>query len=323
MSPNTTLLTWTTATFCLISSIALAQVPASRDTVVLQGRRDTVVYIQRDTVVMVQRDTVLLEDQRPVGTRADEYERDAAAEREARLELREQRYREYEEWLAAQPIRRPDGMSQAIKFYPSKLMRVDFPSFLVGIERTYDGKYGAEATLGLLVSPSQLWSDGFGGFEAGSARFGLRGFTAGLEGRLYLAERYRAFPFYLGLEFSYSLAPLDMELWTDVDNGTFEQRRDVPVNAQDISVAVTSGWQLRTASGLVVDMAPGLRFGIKGIYSANDAVQQAIDDRSWNLFNGRTPYADLVLRVGLGKGRWVTAPREGSKRKGKRTRGRR
>ena len=299
--------------FAVATTIATAgysQVPAS-DNPVNKPVRDTVVIYRRDTIVVIQRDT-----SRPTPSRSDQ-EQSPASTRDARLrtsmeleerrrELREQRRREYEEWYDSQPDRRAmDADVWGYKFYPSALMSIDFPSALFAVERTYKGSFGLQGALGILTEPTLGWSLD-GSPEYGTARFGLRGLDFQIESRIYMSNPKSGIPFYLGANFQHAIAPLNMDFWVNDANGIFEQYVAAPVNASQTGVGFLTGWEFRTPSGAIVDMATGLRVGVRRLRSENETIQDALIARHWNLENdGRTPYINLVMRVGFGYGSWL------------------
>jgi len=285
--------------------------------------RDTVVIIQRDTVVMMRKDTVYFQQipadrtQAPANSRQESRDERVDRLRSEREDLRQLRRQEYEEWLAAQPVRRGPGISYAIKYYPTQLLKIDFPSVGFGVERTIDGRFSLEGMLGFLVRPTPFndWSEQ----RPGRARFGLRGIRVGLSGRYYTSDTYKNFPFYIGGEYSYAIAPVEIDLWVPGADGSFERNIQAPVNGQSNSISAFCGWELRTESKLVIDFSTGLTLGIKGLQSRSEFVQRAIDDRFWNLGNAnRTVFGDVMLRMGIGFGDWQPRSEPSTKETGKR-----
>lgn len=297
--------------------------------------RDTVVVVQRDTLVVVKKDTVFFQVVDPADRRQGrDYPRDGRPRRDRdggvpasrddrprryddddgetvaqrRERLRDARRREYEEWVASQPVRRPAGETWAFKVYPTTLLQLDFPALTLAAERTYDGRFAWEGQFGLAIRPHRTQNFG-GGFEPGRARYGLRGITTALGGRYYFGPEYNRFPFYIGGEFNYAISPIELGVWVRSADGAFEQNVDVPVNAQRIGAGLFCGWELRSEEGFLLDLSTGLSFGIKGLYSSNEDVRDALSERYWNLPNGSSdyPYIAYILRVGVGYGGW--APR--------------
>ena len=324
--------------FCgAVAASAAAQVEGERP------RRDTVVLVQRDTVVVVRKDTVFFQqvdperserperssgrggsgrggNGRPERYRQDDAQRSAEAQerieqiRAERIARREERRAAYEAWEAAQEPVRVAGVSRAYKMYPTQMLLLDFPTVGFAAEQTWDGTYSVEAQLGIVLPPFQ--ANDFGGFEPGEARFGLRGFRAGLGGRIYFGQSYKRFPFYVGAEISYALTPVTIDLWVPSGDGSFERRIDAPVNGHSTNVGAFTGWELRSKEGLVVDLATGLLIGVKGISSDNEFVSDAIADTYWNLFNSnRTTYGGVILRIGVGVGKWTPRPSKERARK--------
>ncbi len=310
---------------CALAPSMLSGQTVPEDATSRPSPRDTVVLYRRDTVVVVRKDTVLYELVDPARRTRPQQERPAESALERRLALREERRREYQEWEESQPVRRPEGKTWAYKFYPSTMLRPDFPGLTVGVERTFNGTFGFETKLGLLTRPiTGLAFNTFNEQDYGDARFGLRGVKLSVEGRLYMGKDYNAFPFYLGWEVGYALAPLEYGIWVSNNEGTYEQRVDAPVNAQDFNIGMVTGWQLRTPTGLAIDMSTGIRIGVKGLYSSNATIQESIGNRHWNLNDsGSLPYIGLINRIGIGYGKWQPTLNDNVKSKRKKKRRRR
>ena len=274
------------------------------------AKKDTVVIVQRDTVVVMRKDTVYYQQVEPPADQSrndpnqrNERDRYIEDQRRSRLELREQRLREYEEWVAAQPERRTPGITQAFKFFPTQLLIVDFPAIGFGYERTWNGRYALEGQFGFVTRPFRVTE--WGGFTPGEARFGVRGIRAAVGARMYFGEAYKQFPFYLGSEFAYAITPIEFDTWVPSEDGTFEQFVAAPVNGHSTSLAAICGWELRTDEGLTIDFSTGLLVGVKGLRSSNAAVRRSIEERHWNLRrDARTIFGGLVARIGIGFGHW-------------------
>jgi len=288
---------------------------AVNDTLPTQiGRRDTVVIIQRDTVVVIQKETVrIIHENSEEGDKRELSRGRGGTGRgrgssnqeaiEARRKMREERIREYEEWYAAQPIVR-SGNAWGYKFYPTALGQVDFPSIKFGVERTFNGRLGLQGNLGFLITPSELWTFGWER-NIGTPRFGIRGLDLGFNSRYYISDTKKAFPFYMEFEASFSIAPLEMGIWTTSSDGTFQEFVQAPVNGQQFYLGFIAGWELRTKEKILLDLATGFRIGTKGIKSSNPIVQAEISQDHWNINdNGVAPLFSIVTRVGIGYGRW-------------------
>ena len=310
------------ALFCIfLQESAFAQTgPPETST---PGTKDTVFVVRRDTVVIIQRDSVTIlregsDDEEQISEaeyrrrqRSGEYEEDDRRSSDVvqrRIELREQRRKEYEEWYEAQPTVRV-GNTIGYKIYPTALGQIDFPSIKFAAEKTFNAKLGLQASFGILTTPLEIWSN----FrrDIGTPRYGIRGFSIGSSGRIYVSNVKNRFPFYMEIEADYSLAPLEMEFFISNANGTFEQFVEAPVNGQQFYLGFLTGWELRTPEGLLVDLATGLRVGVKSIRSSNQQIQESINRRFFNIGNfngngnGRTPYVSIVTRIGLGYGHWI------------------
>jgi hypothetical protein len=336
------------ALFCIfLQESAFAQTGPPEITT--PGTKDTVFVVRRDTVVIVQRDSVTIlkegSDQEEQISEAEYrrrqrtggYDQDRRPQNDVvrrRIDLREQRRREYEEWYDAQPTVRA-GNTIAYKLYPTALGQIDFPSIDFAVEKTFDGKFGLQGSFGFLTTPLSFWTN----FrrDIGTPRYGLRGFSVGASGRYYVSHVKNRFPFYMELEADYSLAPLEMQFFIPNRNGTFEQFIEAPVNGQQFYLGFLTGWELRTPEGFLVDLATGLRVGTKSITSSNPQIQESINRRFWNIGNfngggnGRTPFVSIVTRIGIGYGHWIepeakektTPSKKKSKAKGKRSKNRR
>lgn len=291
--------------------------------------RDTIVIVKRDTVVILQKEKIRV-IQEP-SNQSDSEDRQLSRGRggstnediiEQRRRMREERAREYEEWWAAQPLVR-HGNTWGYKYYLTALGQVDFPSLKVGIERTFNGQIGIQGNLGILIPPADLWSVGFNR-DIGKARYGIRGLDFGLNARYYLSDQKKRFPFYLEVESSFSISPIEIGLWTTSADGTFEEFVQAPANAKQFYFGFITGWELRTDEGLLLDLATGIRVGTKSIQSSNAQVQQLITNRYWNLNEqGLTGHLTIVTRIGIGYGKWSTPEKKTSSRKSKKHKKRR
>jgi len=312
------------STFAQISTDTIPVAPGKRDTVFIV-KRDTVVVVQQQETVRIIKETSESNSQdQSSGYNTDDRDRFDRVERQRNI--REERRREYEAWYAAQPVVRA-GESWGYKFYPTALSQIDFPSIKFGIEKTLSPSLGVQGSLGILTPPADFLDTGFGR-ETGTARFGIRGLDFGFSGRYYLSHVKNRFPFYLAVETSYSISPVEIGIWTTSADGTFEQFLDAPVNAQRFYLGVLAGWELRTKEGLLLDLATGFRVGSKSIRSSNAQVQAIVNDTYWNLNDGgATAFATIVTRVGIGYGKWIspekkanTTRKQTSKRKKKKRR---
>ena len=103
------------------------------------------------------------------------------------------------------PKIRATRLSKALYVYPTRMLDIDFPSVMLGLNLLSNGKFGVVSQVGFLTEP------GIGNPEfqdRGQGKYPVRGLELGLEGRYYVSPLRVRFPFYVGASLHYANAPL-------------------------------------------------------------------------------------------------------------------
>lgn len=247
----------------------------------LRAARDQGLY--RDTLPDNERDADLLYEDRLIRLRELRAARDRA--------------------LAAIPAIRGQDRAIAYYVYPTRLLEIDFPSVLAGINVVSKGRLGIVGQVGILTKPTLLDPSSS---DIGEARLGIRGVEIGLEGRYYVSPLRKRFPFYTAASLHYANAPLTFSRFVRNQAGTFDRFTDVDATASRWTLGLMTGWEYRSADGFAIDFATGFHFGLRQLASDDLGFQREIRDTFFNVNGNGTPSPFLfpILRIGIGLGKW-------------------
>ena len=190
---------------------------------------------------------------------------------------------------------------------PTSLFQLDFPHLRFVAERS--SPRGIHPTIMLGVHTTPRNNTDFGR-NFGRARFGLRGLSGGTSMKYYLSDKSSRSPMYLSIGLNGGLAMLEHGLWAREE---FQARvlrfNRVESRAYYWEIEAQHGFQYRTSAGFLLDLSYGLAAGIKYLDTdlANNAAEPNGEPMLVSPFWSEDvplPYARLLLRVGIGYGKW-------------------